>query len=123
VLGYYSSVATVDLSKFAINHVLNKNAECITVDGAKAWIFIGQGFEHCTQHLDSMLGAKAVANGVLFKDLAFIDVRVIYSGGPLRLDNVYFVNCTFELKPGQPSQTLARTLLTDNRIPHFQWPP
>jgi hypothetical protein len=121
-LTYYSSMVDVT-PRFPIQYVTNKDAECINADRATGWIMMEQEFEHCTQHLDRILGPAAVARKVFFKDLVFRDVHLIYSGGPLVLDNIYFVNCTFELEPSPASKKLAWTFLTENRVAHLQWPP
>ena len=73
-------------------------------------------YTHCTQHLDPLLGPVAVKNSLIFNGVIFKDVRVIYSGGPLKLDGVYFVDCTFELQPSDKSKVLAETLLASNAV-------
>lgn len=42
--------------------------------------------------------ADAVLDGQFLKSIIFQDSHIIYNGGPLVLQNVYFVNCTFEIK-------------------------
>ena len=119
ILGYYSTVTAItNIQRHGPTFAIaNKDAECLTVQpGADHWTFEDMVYEHCTQHLDPLLGPGAVANSLIFKNIAFKDVRVIYNGGPLKLDNVYFVNCTFELQPSDKSKVLAETLLASNAI-------
>jgi len=45
------------------------------------------------------------------RNVIFENVKIEYDGGPLVMENVYFVNCTFELKPTKPSQLFATEVL------------
>jgi hypothetical protein len=40
---------------------------------------------------------------------------IVYNGGPLEMDNVYFINCTFQLKQSKPAQAFANAIL--NHVP------
>jgi len=73
-------------------------------NGAHNMLLQGFIFQHCTQHLDAILGPGAVEKELFLQNLAFRDARIIYSGGPLRLKNIYFIDCTFELQPSEPSR-------------------
>ncbi len=53
-----------------------------------------------------------VLDGAYIKNVIIRNTTVQYSGGPLVLDNVYFVNCSFELVPKTNSRQLADVILT-----------
>lgn len=110
VLGYYSSLIKIEKSGYVMR-AQDKNDECMSAGGATGISMRDATFEHCTQHLDSLFGPTAKERGLFFQGNVFRDVRVIYSGGPLDLNEVYFVNCTFEMEPGPRSKTLGETLL------------
>lgn len=46
-------------------------------------------------------GRQRLDIGVHFKNVVFIGTRILYNGGEVDLDNVAFVNCTFDI-PAQP---------------------
>jgi hypothetical protein len=63
--------------------------------------------------------AYIIANGgalaldkTYFRNVILQNVHVYYYGGQVKMANVYFLNCTFEMKPGQNSQKLALAALT-----------
>lgn len=121
----YRSRTTYDVPKWTVFHIENKNTECLKVaPHADHWIIQGAAFEHCTQHLDPIIGPEATANEIYLDRIVFKGVRVIYSGGPLNLNGIYFVNCTFEIQPSQNSRTLVETLLASNAVTlHLSYPP
>jgi hypothetical protein len=45
------------------------------------------------------------------RNVIFENVKIEYDGGPLVMENVYFVNCTFALRPTKPSQLFATEVL------------
>jgi hypothetical protein len=47
-----------------------------------------------------------------FRNVILQNVHVYYYGGRVKMANVYFLNCTFEMKPGQNSQKLLLAALT-----------
>ncbi len=51
-----------------------------------------------------------VLDGMLLKNVIIQDSQVIYDGGPLVLQNVYFVNCTFKIKRQPKSLEFARAI-------------
>jgi hypothetical protein len=117
-LSYYSTVLPPPETGWFTVPVENKDAECLSAQpGAHNFLLSGVVFEHCTQHLDPILGPVAVKNALLFHNVMFKDVRVIYSGGALRLAGVYFVNCTFELAPSFPSKKVGETLFASASNP------
>jgi hypothetical protein len=121
MLGYYSTLVPFSDKGYILWPVKDKTTECITDAGnAQKWVFDGFLFEHCTQHLDTILGPDSARRQVFFKHLAFRDVRVIYSGKPLTLNDVVFINCVFELQAGEPSRLFAQTLLAQNAIVHLE---
>ena len=116
-LHYRSTAVPISLANRVVLAAQDRNIECMSVaPNAELWIFEGIAFAHCTQHLDQLVGPQAVKNGLVFDNVVFKDVRIIYSGGPLKLDKVYFLNCTFELEPGDKSKILATTLLASNVV-------
>jgi hypothetical protein len=118
-MGYYTSVVTVDLSRFWRLSNTDQAHACIDVSKANAWSFEHVVLDHCTQTLDSLIGLEPVGRHIHFRDLAFKDAHLIYNGGPLEMDNVYFVNCTFEFHPNRPTEQFAETLFANGHIPHF----
>lgn len=50
------------------------------------------------------------------KNVIVRNARINYSGGPARLDNVYFVNCTFEILQQPHGQEFAKALLDTSSI-------
>jgi hypothetical protein len=66
-----------------------------------------------------MSGAPLQLDGEVIKRVVFIDVEVIYDGGPLQMENVYFVNCTFKIKPTPRSKNLAIAMLSQNAATTF----
>jgi hypothetical protein len=122
MLGYYTTLVPFSDADYIINEATDKNTECLSATGASGVLMMHMLFQHCTQHLDSILGPEAVSRHVIFHNLAFRDARIIYSGGPLKLDSVYFVNCTFELQSGKSGRKLAETLLAESPIRHLDLP-
>jgi hypothetical protein len=115
-LSYRSTIAH-DLPRWPVVRTENIDAECLAPAArANGWLFDGIEFQHCTQHLDSIIGPNATLNNLVLDHVLFRDVRVIYSGGPLRLDGVFFVNCTFELDPSKNGRLLAEKLLASNDV-------
>lgn len=64
------------------------------------WVFISDG------------GVRV--DGMHLKNVMFSNVEINYAGGPLILENVYFVNCTFRMPIMPHSQGLATTFLASN---------
>jgi hypothetical protein len=55
-------------------------------------------------------------DGMYLKNVIVRNARVHYSGRPVRLDNVYFVNCTFEIVQQPHGQEFARALLDTSSV-------
>jgi len=69
------------------------------VRAPRKWVVVGDGFE-------IVLDRYHVRNTIVR------DAHIIYNGGPLILENVYFVNCTFNFKNTSNSQQLAYSIVT-----------
>lgn len=52
-----------------------------------------------------------VLDGMYMKNVIIRNARVIYEGGPVQLENVSFVNCTFLLAQKQPVKQLGDAIL------------
>jgi hypothetical protein len=59
-------------------------------------------------------GAPLILDGYLMKRVILVNVEITYDGGPLQMENVYFVNCTFNIKPTVRSKNLAIAMLSEN---------
>jgi hypothetical protein len=64
-------------------------------------------------------GGGQILDGMQFKNVVFRDVRIVYNGGPVRMNNVYFVNCTFEMRQLPNSQNLALAMLDPSSATTF----
>lgn len=56
-------------------------------------------------------GSQVKIDGLQMKNVIFQGVKIIYEGGPLLINNVYFVNCTFEIPKERRGQDLVFALL------------
>lgn len=52
-------------------------------------------------------GVTQTLDGVEWKDVTFVNSRIRYHGGDLKLDNVHFVHCTFEVPESDRGAQLA----------------
>lgn len=57
-------------------------------------------------------GLKATLDGFYLKHVLFQDMSLIYHGGPLILEEVYFINCDFQIDPGVESWSLISSLIS-----------
>jgi len=57
-----------------------------------------------------------VLDGMYMRDVIIRNARVIYRGGAVKLENVSFVNCTFELLESQPTRRFSETMLQTTSI-------
>ncbi len=65
-----------------------------------------------TQHFYlGAIGFELKLDGYHIRNAIINGARIVYNGGPLILENVYFVNCTFEMPPTPQSQELANAIL------------
>jgi hypothetical protein len=70
-------------------------------DKVRAAFFVMQGHGPVEIRLD----------GMFLKHVTIRDVTISYEGGPVILDDVYFVNCTFDVRHAPNSQELATAIL------------
>jgi len=59
-------------------------------------------------------GVTQTLDGVEWKDVTFVNARVRYHGGDLKLDNVHFVHCTFEVPESSRGAQLADYATLEN---------
>ena len=55
-------------------------------------------------------------DGGYWRNFVFENVTISYHGGPMALENVLFINCTFQMNEAPQTDKLGNTLLADNRI-------
>ena len=56
---------------------------------------------------------KITLDGTDLKNIIFINMNIRYLGGPLRMNNVHFVNCTFDIPENQNGRQFAKVVLTE----------
>jgi outer membrane murein-binding lipoprotein Lpp len=57
-------------------------------------------------------GVDGIAlDGMYMKNVMVRNAHVIYNGGPVRLENITFVNCTFDFTKSKPTIDLGNTIL------------
>jgi len=54
-----------------------------------------------------------VLDNLYAKKVVFENAHIIYRGGPVTLDDVYFLNCTFEIENRAKGQEMAKKILAD----------
>jgi hypothetical protein len=59
-------------------------------------------------------GGEFPLDGYYLKRVIIQDAHIIYNGGPLVLDQVFFVNCTFEIKQGDSGLEFADAVFSNN---------
>jgi hypothetical protein len=59
-------------------------------------------------------GGAMVLDGLYLKRVVFRNTHILYRGGALAMDNVYFVNCTFDVIQKSQGQNFARAILSPN---------
>jgi hypothetical protein len=64
----------------------------------------------------SITNGRQKLDGFYWKDVTFIGDDIEYDGGPMVLENVKFVNCTFQMKYNIHSDKLDNMLLAQNPI-------
>jgi hypothetical protein len=57
-------------------------------------------------------GGISLLDDTYMKHVIFRDAAIIYKGGPMELDGVYFINCTFVLPNNPHGQQFASAFLT-----------
>jgi len=85
--------------------------------------------EHIAQHINTgalgnqfvvVDGGNIVLDGFHLKHVVLRNVHVVYSGGPVILEDVYFLNCTFDIKPAPNGQNFASNLLESGVAINFR---
>lgn len=66
------------------------------------------------------VGGVVGLDGMQYKNVAFINSVIVYDGEPTSLNNVYFINCTFQMKFEQRAKGLAVALLSDGPATTFK---
>jgi hypothetical protein len=61
-------------------------------------------------------GGHQTLDGVYWKDFTFNGVVIEYDGGPMILENVKFINCTFKMKFNKRSEQFGDRLLAQNPV-------
>jgi hypothetical protein len=64
-------------------------------------------------------GGAEILDGMQFKHVVFRNVEIYYSGGPVVLSDVIFINCTFKMKPSRNSESLAVAILAPSATTTF----
>jgi hypothetical protein len=54
---------------------------------------------------------EAILDDIELRNVIFDGVKIGYDGGPISMENVYFVNCKFELKQTIPTRLFAQNVL------------
>lgn len=58
-------------------------------------------------------------DGMRLKNIILKNSKIIYAGGPVEMENVYFVNCTFEVSKRPNGQSFANTVLASSPATTF----
>jgi hypothetical protein len=61
-------------------------------------------------------GGAVVLDGMVMKNVVIRNTLISYSGGPISLSNVIFVNCTFLLPNEMPTREFANTILANSAV-------
>ena len=59
-------------------------------------------------------GGSILLDGIYAKRIVFRDVHIVYRGGPALLQNVQFLDCTFDVSPVTQGQDFAKGILTSS---------
>jgi hypothetical protein len=57
-----------------------------------------------------------VLDGAYMKNVIIRNARLIYNGGVTKLENVYFVNCTFDLGKNKPTLDFSQAILQADSV-------
>jgi hypothetical protein len=60
-------------------------------------------------------GGQVLDNGY-WRNFTFENMKITYKGGPMALENVTFINCTFDMPQVQQSDKFSSALLAENHI-------
>lgn len=64
-------------------------------------------------------GGAIQLDGLRLRSVVLRNVHVYYQGGPVQLTSVYFINCTFEMKPDRNTQRFAIAALSPDPATSF----
>jgi hypothetical protein len=64
-------------------------------------------------------GGGVVIDRLELKNVIFQGVHIVYHGGPLKMSNVYFVNCVFDVTKEQRGENFASTFLKSGPSTNF----
>jgi len=56
-------------------------------------------------------GGDVSIDAMQIRNVVFIGTKIFYDGGPVQMENAYFVNCIFVMKPAPKSRGLALAVL------------
>lgn len=68
----------------------------------------------------TLMNCPQVLDGIGWKNIVFLGSHIIYRGGPLILENVIFVNCTFEVQQNNDGQSLLQYVALDKKALNIQ---
>ena len=80
---------------------------------------IGQGLKTNTEYGNSFIivtGGGLVLDGYEFRSVVLQNAHIVYRGGPLQMQNVYFIGCTFDLVPGTNGKKMVAAILSSPAI-------
>lgn len=66
-------------------------------------------------------GVTQSLDGAEWKDVVFVNARVRYRGGPMKLDHVRFVNCTFEVSQSDGGTQFAKNVTMGTETSTIAW--
>lgn len=61
-------------------------------------------------------GGKVTLDDTDFRNVIFINMKVTYLGGSLKMSNVHFVNCTFYIPENQNGRQFAKVVLAEPSV-------
>jgi hypothetical protein len=61
--------------------------------------------------MDLQGGTAIRLDGYKVRNIIFRNSKIIYKGGPLEMQNVYFVDCTFDFQLTPNSRSLSNRIL------------
>lgn len=71
---------------------------------------------HCPQYFRFVDGEIPPLDGAYLKNVVFENVHIVYSGGRTLLENVMFLNCSFDLSFNRQTGKFADLLLTTKEV-------
>ncbi len=61
-------------------------------------------------------GMRVILDGSNIRNVIIQNATIEYDGGPVRLENIFFLNCTFRIKEGKDADRLQLSLFADAGI-------